>query len=56
MAYISILGFKASGLTQKCELGSMVIDPVDGTIFAVPDVSEKGYLDVAKIRSFPTSA
>lgn len=31
---------------RRCELGSMIIDPVDGTILAVPDTSEKGYLDV----------
>lgn len=35
-----------AGLTHRCELGSMIIDPVDSTILAVPDVSEKGYLDV----------
>lgn len=28
------------------EGGGLTIDPVDGTIFALPDVSEKGYLDV----------
>lgn len=42
-----------AGLTHQYELGSMIIDPVDSTILAVPDVSEKGYLDVAKFPSSP---
>lgn len=36
-------------LTHRYEVGSMIIDPVDSTILAVPDVSEKGYLDVGNI-------